>query len=83
MYICPLEKEVKCQGKDYRGFRSDDPSLRYYKMVYQVKERVRNLQVTPFVASTTPMFSQPDHVCHHNVHLNSKFPWSRSTHGMQ
>ena len=64
MYICPLFKEVKSQQEDYRGYRSDDPSLQLLKKVHQVKDGVRNVQVTPIVEPSILVFRQTGHVHH-------------------
>ena len=52
-------------------------------MVHQVKDRVRNTQVTLVIALSTPMFGQTNYMYHQDVHFNTEFPRSRSTPGTQ
>ena len=51
LYICPsLENAVKNQEKDYQGYQSDEHSLGYHKVNYEVKGDIRNVQVSLVVA---------------------------------
>ena len=49
MYVCPLFKDAEGPQKDYRGYKSDDPSF-YSRAVCQIQGRVRNIQMTLVVA---------------------------------
>ena len=72
MFICPLLKEVKNQEKDYRGYRYNDPSLKFPELIHQVKGGVINTQISPTVGPSTPMLSQTGHVYQQNVHFDDK-----------
>ena len=81
MYTCPLLKEVKNQGKDYRCYRYDNPSLKPPKKVHQVRGGVRNIQVNSVVGLSTPVFIQTGHIYHQDICFDNEFPQSRSTPG--
>ena len=83
MYIFPLLKEVKDQGKEYRGYKSDDPPLKPPKEVCHAKHGIRNVQVIPILTLFTPVFNQTGHVHHQDVCFHNKFTLNRSTPGTQ
>ena len=67
IYICPLFIEVKDQEKDNSSYKFYHPSLKLSKEGHQAMYGVRNIQITPIVAPSTPVFSQTDHIYDHDV----------------
>ena len=54
IYICPLLKNVKGREKDYRGYKSNDPSSCCAKVSHVLITNVVNVQVSPMIAPPTP-----------------------------
>ena len=79
MFICLLLKEVKCHEKDYKGYRFNDPSLNPSKKMCQIKDGVRNVQVTPIGALFIPVFNQIGHVYHQNKTFDNEFSCGKNT----
>ena len=83
LFICPLLRGRKGQEKDYRGCKSNDPSLDYSEMDHEVRGNVRNAQVHQVIAPPTPVIDPSEHLTPQDLHFDTGFPWGRSTPGIQ
>ena len=61
LYICPLLRSMKCQEKDYRGYKSDDLSLGCLKMGHKIRTNTWNIQVFPVIVLPTSLVGPPEY----------------------
>ena len=68
-----LQNAAKNQEKDYKSYMSDDLSLGYHMVKYEVKGNVWNVHVSPMIAQPIAMLSFCLHICPHDEWFNNTF----------
>ena len=81
LHISLLLRSTKGLGKDYNGYKSNDPALGYLKIYHGIEGKIGNSQVSPVIILSAPVMAWPDHSCPEDVYCDNGFPRSRSTPG--
>ena len=68
---------MKGQEKDYRGYKSDEPSVGYSMVNHKIEDDIGNVQVSLEIVQHTPTIGFPEHSYSEDVWFNTRFSWSR------